>query len=98
MTKLAEEVSVMDLLKYVYSNDLPTTLDALLHLLVIADKFEVASCSRDCTRLLQNMPMTCESASLYLDLPPSVLMSPAVQPLIDATKPFLVAHFKDLDQ
>ncbi|KAL6518911.1 hypothetical protein OROHE_017664 [Orobanche hederae] len=92
-----EEVSLMDLLKYVYSNNLPTTLHALLHLSVIADKFEVASCLRDCTQSLQNMPMTCESASLYLDLPPSLLMSPTVEPLIDAAKQFLVARFKDID-
>lgn len=63
----------MDLLNYVYNNNLPTTLHALLHLLVIGDKFEVPSCLRDCTRLLQNMSMTCESASFYLDLPPSPL-------------------------
>ncbi|KAL8552367.1 hypothetical protein ACS0TY_001165 [Phlomoides rotata] len=88
----------MDLLKYVYSNNLPTTLHALLHLLVIADKFEVASCLRDCTRSLQNMPMTCETASLYLDLPPSLQSSPTVEPLIDAAKQFLVAHFKDFNQ
>ncbi|KAL8539416.1 hypothetical protein ACS0TY_001146 [Phlomoides rotata] len=93
-----EEVSLMDLLKYVYSNNLPTTLHALLHLLVIADKFEVASCLRDCTRLLQNMPMTCESASFYLDLPPSLQTSHTVEPLIDAAKQFLVAHFKDFNQ
>ncbi|KAL8552365.1 hypothetical protein ACS0TY_001164 [Phlomoides rotata] len=96
--KVEEEVSLMDLLKYVYSNNLPTTLHDLLHLLVIADKFEVASCLRDCTRSLQNMPMTCETASLYLDLPPSLQTSPTVEPLIDAAKQFLVAHFKDFNQ
>ncbi|KAL6551546.1 hypothetical protein OROGR_007700 [Orobanche gracilis] len=93
-----EEVPIMDLLKYVYGNILPTTLHALLHLSVIADKFEVASCLRDCTQSLQNMPMTCEAASLYLNLPPSLLMSPTVEPLIDAAKQFLVARFKDIDQ
>ncbi|KAL8539418.1 hypothetical protein ACS0TY_001148 [Phlomoides rotata] len=94
----SEEDSLMDLLKYAYSNNLPTTLHTLLDLLVIADKFEVVSCLRDCTRLLRNMPMTCESASLYLDLPPSLLMSATVEPLIDAAKQFLVAHFKDFNQ
>ncbi|KAL8539417.1 hypothetical protein ACS0TY_001147 [Phlomoides rotata] len=94
----SEEDSLIDLLKYAYSNNLPTTFHTLLDLLVIADKFEVASCSRDCTQLLQNLPMTCESASLYLDLPPSLQTSPTVEPLIDAAKQFLVAHFKDFNQ
>ncbi|KAL8543516.1 hypothetical protein ACS0TY_004168 [Phlomoides rotata] len=94
----SEEASLMDLLKYVYSNNLPTSLNGLLDLLVRADKFEVASCLRDCTRSLQNLPMTCESASLYLDLPPSLLMSPIVDPLTDAAKQFLIALFKDLDK
>ncbi|KAL8556640.1 hypothetical protein ACS0TY_004188 [Phlomoides rotata] len=93
-----EETSFMDMLKYVYSSYLPTTLDALRNLLVIADKFEVDSCSRDCTRALQKLPMTRESASVYLDLPPSLLMSPIVEPLLDAAKQFLVAEFKELDE
>ncbi|KAL8539415.1 hypothetical protein ACS0TY_001145 [Phlomoides rotata] len=93
----SDEDSFMDLLKYIYSHNLPTTLHDLLHLLTIADKYEVVLCLRDCTRLLQNMLITCESASLYLDLPPSLLMSPAVVPLIDAAKGFLIAHFKDFD-
>ncbi|KAL8556665.1 hypothetical protein ACS0TY_004202 [Phlomoides rotata] len=92
-----EEASLMDLLKYVYSNNLPNSLNGLLDLLVRADKFEVASCLRDCTRSLQNLPMTYESASLYLDLPPSLLVSPIIEPLTDAAKQFLIANFKDLD-
>ncbi|KAL8556663.1 hypothetical protein ACS0TY_004201 [Phlomoides rotata] len=88
----------MDLLKYVYSNNLPTTLDALLDLLLTADKFEVVSCSRDCTRALQNLPMNYESAFIYLDLPPCLLMSPTVEPLLDAAKQFLVANFRNLDK
>ncbi|KAL8543509.1 hypothetical protein ACS0TY_004163 [Phlomoides rotata] len=94
----SEEASLMYLLKYIYNNNLPTTLKALLDLSVTADKFEAASCFRDCIRSLQNLPMTCESAALYFDLPPSVLMSPIVQPLADAAKQFLIAKFKDLDK
>ncbi|KAL8556653.1 hypothetical protein ACS0TY_004193 [Phlomoides rotata] len=92
-----EEVSFMDLLKYIYSNNLPATLDSLLDLSLTADKFEVVSCLRDCTRALQNLPMTPESASIYLDLPQSLLMSPTVQPLLDASKQFLVTNFWNLD-
>jgi hypothetical protein len=87
----------MDLLNFMYSNTLPTrTPPALLDVLMAADKFEVASCMRYCSRSLQNLPMTCESALLYLDLPSTVLMADAVQPLTDAAKLFLAARFKDM--
>ncbi|KAL8556648.1 hypothetical protein ACS0TY_004192 [Phlomoides rotata] len=96
--KASEEISFMDLLKYVYSNNLPTAVNALLDLCVIADKFEVSSCLRDCSLSLQTLQMTCESASRYLELPPSLLTSPTFQPLVDAAKHFLASHFQDFDQ
>lgn len=87
----------MHLLNFMYSNTLPiTSSTALLDVLMAADKFEVASCMRYCSRLLRNIPMTCESALLYLDLPSSVLMANTVQQLTDAAKQFLAARFKDL--
>lgn len=93
----SEEAAFMDLLKFMYSNTLSTiTPTALLDVLMAADKFEVASCMRHCSRLLLNLPMTCESALLYLDLPSSVSIADAVRPLIDAAKQFLAAHFKDI--
>ncbi|KAG2295887.1 hypothetical protein Bca52824_042556 [Brassica carinata] len=73
-----------------------TTAPALLDVLMAADKFEVASCMRYCSRLLRNMPMTPDSALLYLDLPSSVLMAEAVQPLTDAAKQFLASRYKDI--
>nr|GMD94929.1 BTB/POZ domain-containing protein POB1-like isoform X1 [Ipomoea batatas]GMD98712.1 BTB/POZ domain-containing protein POB1-like isoform X1 [Ipomoea batatas] len=93
----SEEAALMDLLSFMYSNTLSTTTpSALLDVLMAADKFEVASCMRYCSRLLRDLPMTCESALLYLDLPSSVLMAEAVQPLTDAAKKFLAARFKDI--
>ncbi|KAK3434271.1 hypothetical protein EUGRSUZ_D01781 [Eucalyptus grandis] len=93
----SEEVAFMDLLNYMYSNTLSaSTPTALLDVLITADKFEVASCMRYCSRLLRNLPMTCESALLYLDLPSSVLMAEAVQPLTDAAKQFLASRYKDI--
>lgn len=88
----------MDLLNFMYSNSLSTTTpSALLDVLMAADKFEVASCMRYCSsRLLRNFPMTCESALLYLELPSSVLMADAVQPLTDAAKQFLASRYKDV--
>lgn len=93
----SEEAALMDLLNFMYSNSLSTTTpSALLDVLMAADKYEVASCMRHCSRLLRNLPMTCESALLYLDLPSSVLMGDAVQPLTDAAKQFLAARYKDI--
>ncbi|GKE93961.1 BTB/POZ domain-containing protein POB1-like protein [Tanacetum coccineum] len=87
----------MELLNFMYSNTLTvTTAPALLDVLMAADKFEVASCMRYCSRSLRNLPMTPESALLYLDLPSSVLMAEAVQPLTDAAKQFLVVRYKDI--
>ncbi|XP_047311070.1 BTB/POZ domain-containing protein POB1-like [Impatiens glandulifera] len=94
---VSEETALMELLNFMYSNTLTTTTaPSLLDVLMAADKFEVASCMRYCSRLLRNLPMTPESALLYLDLPSSVLMAEAVQPLTDAAKQFLAARYKDV--
>ncbi|GMH00450.1 hypothetical protein Nepgr_002289 [Nepenthes gracilis] len=93
----SEEVALMELLNFMYSNTLTaTTAPAVLDVLMAADKFEVASCMRHCSRLLRTMPMTPESALLYLELPSSVLMAEAVQPLTDAAKQYLVDRYKDI--
>lgn len=89
----------MELLNFMYSNTLSTnSAAALLDVLMAADKFEVASCMRHCSRLLRTMPMTPDSALLYLDLPSSVLMADAVQPLTDAAKQFLAGRYKDISK
>ncbi|KAB2015665.1 hypothetical protein ES319_D08G041100v1 [Gossypium barbadense] len=93
----SEEDALLELLNFMYSNTLSvTTVPALLDVLMAADKFEVASCMRYCSWLLHNLPMTPESALLYLDLPSSVLMGEAVQPLTDAAKQYLAARYKDV--
>ncbi|PHT69988.1 BTB/POZ domain-containing protein, partial [Capsicum annuum] len=93
----AEESVLMELLNFMYSNTLTTnTAPTLLDVLMAAYKFEVASCMRYCSRLLCNLPMTPESALLYLELPSSVLMADAVHPLTDAAKQFLAARYKDI--
>uniref|UniRef100_A0A1D1YW79 BTB/POZ domain-containing protein POB1 n=1 Tax=Anthurium amnicola TaxID=1678845 RepID=A0A1D1YW79_9ARAE len=93
----SEEAPLMDLLSYMYSGKLSTTTaPALLDVLMAADKFEVASCMRHCSQLLRNLPMTPESALLYLELPSSVSMASAVQPLTDAAKEYLATRYKDI--
>jgi hypothetical protein len=87
----------MELLNFMYSNSLSVASPpALLDVLMAADKFEVASCMRYCSRVLRNIPMTPESALLYLELPSSVLMADAVQPLTDAAKQYLASRYKDV--
>ncbi|XP_024628286.1 BTB/POZ domain-containing protein POB1 isoform X1 [Medicago truncatula] len=93
----SEEAALMELLNFMYSNTLSIkTAPGLLDVLMAADKFEVASCMRYCSRLLRNMQMTPESALLYLELPSSVLMADAVQPLTDAAKQYLASRYKDI--
>lgn len=95
----SEEAAFMELLNFMYSNSLLTTTPtALLDVLMAADKFEVSSCMRYCSRMLRNSPMTCDSALLYLDLPSTVLMAEAVQPLTDAAKQYLAARYKDINK
>ncbi|KAL0412109.1 UNVERIFIED_CONTAM: BTB/POZ domain-containing protein POB1 [Sesamum latifolium] len=95
----SEEAALMELLNFMYSSTLSiNTAPALLDVLMAADKFEVASCMRHCSRLLRNSPMTPESALLYLDLPSSVLMADAVQPLTEAAIQFLASRYKDMSK
>jgi len=89
----------MDLLKFTYCNTLSAkTPTGLLDVLMIADKFEAASCMRYCSNELQNQPMTTETALLYLDLPSKVLNVDAVQPLADAAKLFIILRFRDINK
>ncbi|KAG6395038.1 hypothetical protein SASPL_145629 [Salvia splendens] len=94
-----EEAAFMELLNFMYSNTLSiNTASAFLDVLMAADKFEVISCIRYCSHQLRNLPMTPESALVFLDLPSSVLMGDAVQPLTDAAKHFLAARYKDVSK
>ncbi|KAM0915866.1 hypothetical protein ACQ4PT_010547 [Festuca glaucescens] len=89
----------MELLSFMYSGKLTTTEPAhLLDILMAADKFEVVSCTRLCSQLLTSLPMTTESALLYLDYPCSISVAAEVQALADAAKEFLVNKYKDLDK
>uniref|UniRef100_A0A453MDD0 Uncharacterized protein n=1 Tax=Aegilops tauschii subsp. strangulata TaxID=200361 RepID=A0A453MDD0_AEGTS len=95
----SEENALMELLSFMYSGKLTTTQPGLLlNILMAADKFEVVSCIRHCTQLLKSLPMTKESAVLYLDHPFSISLVAEVQHLIDAAKQFLVNKYKDLTE
>lgn len=87
----------MDLLQFMYSGRVQAnTPSTVLDVLMAADKYEVATCMRHCSRLLRNLPMTSESALLYLDLPSSILLAEAVQPLTDAARTYLATRYKDI--
>ncbi|XP_073149248.1 BTB/POZ domain-containing protein At2g46260-like [Henckelia pumila] len=96
----SEEAAFMELLNFMYSNTLTvTTAPAILNVLMAADKFEVISCMRHCSRLLRNLPMTREFAFVCLeslDLPSSVVVADVVQPLADAAKQFLVSLYGNI--
>ncbi|MED6156232.1 Boi protein [Stylosanthes scabra] len=95
----SEEAALGDLLNFMYSNTLSaSSATTLLDVLMAADKFQVSSCMRYCSQLLRNMPMTSESALLYLELPCSVLMADAVQPLTHAAKQYLASRYKDISK
>ncbi|KAL1830210.1 hypothetical protein ACET3Z_008622 [Daucus carota] len=94
----SEEAALMEILNYMYSNTISTTVpSALLDILMAANKYEVASCMRYCSRLLSSLPITCESALLYLNLP-GVLKADAVQSLTEAAKHFLALSYKDINK
>lgn len=87
----------MELLNFMYSNSLSvTTASALLDVLIAADKFEVASCMKYCSRLLLNMPMTLDFALLLLDLPSSIQAADSVKPLTNAARQFIASRYRDL--
>ncbi|XP_044361843.1 BTB/POZ domain-containing protein At2g46260-like [Triticum aestivum] len=92
----SEEIALMELLSYMYSGKLTITEPTLvLDILMAADKFEVISCMRRCSQLLTSLPMTTESALLYIDHPCSTLMVAEVQHVIDVAKEFLANKYKN---
>lgn len=94
---VSEEAALMDVLQFMYTGKVQASSAlSLLDALMAADKFEVAACMRQCSKLLRDLPMTLDSALLYLDLPSSVLLADAMQPLTDAAKSYLVSQYKDI--
>jgi hypothetical protein len=86
----------MELLSFIYSGKLTTTEPTfLLDILMAADKFQVISCMRHCYQLLTSLPLTTESALLYLDHPCSMSMAAEVQLLKGAAQEFLANKYKD---
>ncbi|KAM0928255.1 hypothetical protein ACQ4PT_002368 [Festuca glaucescens] len=95
----SDENALMELLSFIYSGKLTTTEPTfLLDILMAADKFQVISCMRHCYQLLTSLPLTTESALLYLDHPCSMSMATEVQLLKGAAKEFLANKYKDYNK
>ncbi|KAK1369933.1 BTB/POZ domain-containing protein POB1-like [Heracleum sosnowskyi] len=93
----SEEASLMELLNFMYNNTLSkTTLSSLLDILMLADKYDVASCMRYCSQQLSKLPMTCNFALSLLDLPSSVLQDVALQQLTHSAKQFIAFQFRNM--
>uniref|UniRef100_A0A8R7Q937 BTB domain-containing protein n=1 Tax=Triticum urartu TaxID=4572 RepID=A0A8R7Q937_TRIUA len=92
-----EETVMMEILSFMYTGKLSTTEpNLLLDILMAANKFEVLACMRHCNQLLTNLPMTRESALLYLDYPCSTSVAAEIRHLTDAAKEFLASKYKVL--
>ena len=65
----------MIILELIYTERLQAnTIWPLLLILMVADKYEVTSCLRQCSRLLESLPITPELALLFLELPSNFLL------------------------
>ncbi|XP_044949705.1 BTB/POZ domain-containing protein At2g46260-like isoform X1 [Hordeum vulgare subsp. vulgare] len=94
-----DETVMMELLRFMYTGKLAATEpNLLLDILTAADKFEVLACMRRCSQLLTNLPMTRETALLYLDYPCSTSVAAEIQHLTDAAKEFLANKYKVFDK
>ncbi|XP_044949704.1 BTB/POZ domain-containing protein At2g46260-like [Hordeum vulgare subsp. vulgare] len=92
-----EETVIMEILSFMYTGKLSTTEpNLLLDILMAADKFEVLACMRHCNQLLTNLPMTRESALLYLYYPCSTSVAAEIRHLTNAAKEFLASKYKVL--
>ncbi|XP_051178770.1 BTB/POZ domain-containing protein At2g46260-like [Lolium perenne] len=95
----SEENGLMELLSYMYRGKLTTKEPTvLLDVLMAADKFEVLSCMRHSSQLLTSLPMTTESALLYIEHPCSTSLAADVQRVIGVAKEFLANKYKDFDE
>jgi hypothetical protein len=96
---IADETAFMDLLQYMYSVTLRArSTKELLDLLMVADKFQVASCVDWCSSVLQKLPMSKVTALLYIDLPQPLLTNGSVQSLVDTANKFLLEQFGDIEK
>lgn len=96
-----EEGPVVDLLRFIYTGDMQESVkdpEDIIKMFLVADKFGVTSCMKICLELLASLPMTVATACLYLSLPDSMHSHKGVAQLLDASRMFLISHFRDLEK
>lgn len=92
-----EVAALMELLKFMYNNTLSmATHSSLVDILMVADKFEVASCVQYCSQQLSKLPMTLDFAFSYMERPYSALHVDALQQYTGLVKQFIAVQFRDL--
>lgn len=87
---ITEEDDLLNLLNDMCSN--PLLIDERLR----DEDFHIFSLVRERARKLGNSPLTPDSALFYLELPHTVLMADAIQPLTIAAKKYLAGQYKDI--
>uniref|UniRef100_A0A8R7Q8H6 BTB domain-containing protein n=1 Tax=Triticum urartu TaxID=4572 RepID=A0A8R7Q8H6_TRIUA len=93
----SEENALMEILSFMHSGKLTTTEPTLLlNILMAADKYEVLSCVSYCSQLLTRLPMTTESALIYLKHSCSISVPVEVERLVVAAKEFLAFKYEDV--
>lgn len=89
----------MELLNFMYNNTLSmATHSSLVDILIVADKFEVASCMQYCREQLKKLPITLDFAFSYMARPYSALHVDALRQLTVLVKQFIAAQFRDIDK
>ena len=102
LTVCPDEVEpVVDLLRFIYTGDMQDGLqdpEDLIKMFLVADKFGVGACMKICLQTLASLPMTVATACLYLSLPDSMHSHRGVAQLLEASRLYLVSHFRDLER
>lgn len=96
-----EEGPVIDLLRFIYTGDMQepsNNPEDIIKMYLVADKFGVTSGMKICLERLVSLPMTVPTACLYLSLPDSMHTHRGVFQLLEASRTFLVSHFRDLEK
>ncbi|KAK1271428.1 BTB/POZ domain-containing protein POB1 [Acorus gramineus] len=93
----SEVVALMEMLHFMYGGTLSSSIAGnfvtLVDVMLLSDKFQVVSCTNHCIWLLKKLPMTPESAVIYLEIALHVLV---ICPLADKAKKFLATRYKDV--
>ncbi|KAK1311455.1 BTB/POZ domain-containing protein POB1 [Acorus calamus] len=96
---VSEKDALMEILKIIHGKKLPpvivASIPSLLGILMVAEKHDVPTCVRYCTRLLLQLDMNLDTASYCLELLSNVSTSKAIKPIAKAAQEFLVSRYEE---